>query len=145
VYRYALAMSGNTTDAEDVTQTTFAEAYWAIQGRVEPRARRKWLIDIAQEICRLRYDRGDGVDEAPADCAEGELAVSLHADGRLGRSGRRALSAHLRTCGECTALRGEIQAQQAAWRQLAAVPVPDALRALENSSASLPPRRHLTQ
>jgi DNA-directed RNA polymerase specialized sigma24 family protein len=144
VYRYALAISGSATDAVDVTQTTFAEADWAVQARVEPQSRRKWLIDIAHEICRLRYDRGDGAGEPP-DCLEGELAVSLNADGRLGRAERRVLSAHLRTCTDCAALRWDIQVQRAAWKELAELTIPASLTALENSTASLPPRRHLIQ
>lgn len=145
MYRYALAISGSAVDAEDITQTTFAEAYWALQGRMEPRSPRKWLIDIAHEICRLRYDRGESVADALTDCAESELAISLQADGRLGRATKRALAAHLRTCRECVAFVDDLQAQRAAWKELAQQPVPASLGASKNPGASLPARRHLIQ
>jgi DNA-directed RNA polymerase specialized sigma24 family protein len=37
VYRYALAVMRNPTDAEDVTQTTFLNAYRAYAGGERPR------------------------------------------------------------------------------------------------------------
>ena len=55
VYSFAVSMLGNREDAEDVTQTTFLNAYRAL-GRGErvenPRA---WLLAIAQNVCRQRF------------------------------------------------------------------------------------------
>src|SRR3954463_6537496 len=55
VYRYALAVLRNPDDAEDVTQTTFMNAYRAFQRGDRPEARRNWLIAIAHNVCRQRF------------------------------------------------------------------------------------------
>lgn len=55
VYRYALAMLGNPSDAEDVTQTTFLNAYRAIQSGERPRKPAAWLRTIAHNVCRQRF------------------------------------------------------------------------------------------
>ena len=54
VYRYALMVLRNPTDAEDVTQTTFLKAYRAFQKGDRPRHARQWLITIAHNTCRSR-------------------------------------------------------------------------------------------
>jgi RNA polymerase sigma factor (sigma-70 family) len=54
VYRYALMVLRNPTDAEDVTQTTFLKAYRALQKGDRPRHARQWLITIAHNTCRTR-------------------------------------------------------------------------------------------
>jgi RNA polymerase sigma factor (sigma-70 family) len=54
VYRYALMVLRNPADAEDVAQTTFMNAYRAIQRGEKPRAPRHWLIAIAHNVCRSR-------------------------------------------------------------------------------------------
>jgi RNA polymerase sigma factor (sigma-70 family) len=54
VYRYALMVLRNPADAEDVAQTTFMNAYRAIQRGEKPRAPRHWLIAIAHNVCRTR-------------------------------------------------------------------------------------------
>src|SRR5436309_6268371 len=55
VYRYALAVLHNPTDAEDVTQTTFLNAYRAYQRGERPRKPQNWLITIAHNVCRQRF------------------------------------------------------------------------------------------
>jgi RNA polymerase sigma-70 factor, ECF subfamily len=56
VYRYALAVMRNPTDAEDVTQTTFLNAYRAMAERGErPLKPKNWLIAIAHNVCRQRF------------------------------------------------------------------------------------------
>jgi RNA polymerase sigma factor (sigma-70 family) len=55
VYRYALAVLGQTADAEDVTQTTFLNAYRAYLQGERPRAPERWLIAIAHNACRQRF------------------------------------------------------------------------------------------
>lgn len=55
VYRYALAIMRNPTDAEDVTQTTFLNAWRAYSEGEEPRAPLNWFISIAHNVCRLRF------------------------------------------------------------------------------------------
>src|SRR5213595_2417238 len=57
VYRYTLALLRNPADAEDVTQTTFLNAYRAYLRGEEPIRPRNWLIKIAHNACRSRHLR----------------------------------------------------------------------------------------
>jgi RNA polymerase sigma factor (sigma-70 family) len=102
VYRYALAVMRNQADAEDVTQTTFMNAYRAFQRGERPEKPQNWLIAIAHNVCRQRFrqssrrpveisfddDIGDrivGTDEEEAPSAEdirralGQLAFNQRA------------------------------------------------------------------
>lgn len=54
VYRYSLALLRSPEDAEDVTQTTFLNAYHAFKEEGLPRNQHNWLIGIAHEVCRNR-------------------------------------------------------------------------------------------
>jgi RNA polymerase sigma-70 factor (ECF subfamily) len=71
VYRYALALLANPADAEDVTQTTFLNAYRAFQRGERPRTPHNWLIAIAHNVCRMRWRQANArpreiaLDEAP--------------------------------------------------------------------------------
>src|SRR5438067_9304172 len=75
VYRYALAVLHEPADAEDVTQTTFLNAYRAFQRGDRPERTKNWLIAIAHNVCRQRFRQAkrrprevelvDGVDVAP--------------------------------------------------------------------------------
>jgi hypothetical protein len=137
VYRYALAVSGSSTEAVDVTVTTLAEAYWS------PRKR---LTDIAHDICARRYVSGASEEESAATaCPELELAISRQADGRLSRAGRRAVRAHLPVCDSCAAFADDLRAQRSALRLLAKTPAPAHLEWPRNSTASLAAGRHLYQ
>jgi RNA polymerase sigma-70 factor (ECF subfamily) len=55
VYRYTLAVLRNRDDAEDVTQTTFMNAYRAYQRGERPEQAKNWLIAIAHNVCRQRF------------------------------------------------------------------------------------------
>ena len=55
VYQYALAVLSNPADAEDVTQTTFLNAYRAYQKGERPQKPHNWLIAIAHNVCRMRW------------------------------------------------------------------------------------------
>ena len=73
VSRYALAVLGDRTDAEDVTQTTFLNAYRALQRGERPLKPAHWLIHIAHNACLERFRHGQRrpcevvfVDEASA-------------------------------------------------------------------------------
>ncbi len=55
VYRYALVVLRNEADAEDVTQTTFLNAYRAMERGERPRQPQNWLISIAHNVCRQRF------------------------------------------------------------------------------------------
>jgi RNA polymerase sigma-70 factor (ECF subfamily) len=206
VYRYALAMLRNPSDAEDVTQTTFLNAYRVYQRGERPRAAHSWFIAIAHNACcqRLREVRrragevsleersavsltadeeaprvddiqralgnlalnqraalvmrevqgrkyaeiGDVLGlstsavetlifrarralreqlEGSLTCAEAERAISRQLDRRLPRSEKGVLRAHLRECAECSSLARRERARRAAFRGLAAIPLPQSL------------------
>ena len=56
VYRYALAVMRNPADAEDVTQTTFLNAYRSFTEKGKrPEKPQNWLIAIAHNVCRQRF------------------------------------------------------------------------------------------
>ena len=55
VYGYALGVLGNPSDAEDVTQTTFLNAYRALSRGERVANPRGWLLTIAQNVCRQRF------------------------------------------------------------------------------------------
>lgn len=55
VYHFSLAVLRNPADAEDVTQTTFLNAYNAFRRGERPSAPRNWLIAIAHNVCRQRF------------------------------------------------------------------------------------------
>jgi len=102
VYRYALALLRNPADAEDVTQTTFMNAYRAMQRGEQPRKPQNWLIKIAHNAARTRYARSsrrvkevpleDHVDTLPMpDEEKPDLREVLDALGRLPLNQRAAL------------------------------------------------------
>src|ERR671923_1832441 len=55
VYRYAYAVLGNHADAEDVTQTTFLNAYRSLEQGVRPRKPANWLLTIASNTIKQRF------------------------------------------------------------------------------------------
>jgi RNA polymerase sigma factor (sigma-70 family) len=73
VYRYAMAVLRNQADAEDVTQTTFMNAYRALERGDTPTSPHNWLIAIAHNVCRQRFRAQSrrvhevGIDEDIAD------------------------------------------------------------------------------
>ena len=68
VYHYALAVLRNPSDAEDVTQTTFLNAYRAYIKGVEIEKPQNWLIKIAHNVARTRYARASRrVKEVPLE------------------------------------------------------------------------------
>jgi RNA polymerase sigma factor (sigma-70 family) len=102
VYHYALAMLRNPADAEDITQTTFLNAYRAMQRGEEPLKPHNWLIKIAHNAARTRYARSTRrVSEVPLEDHMDALAVTddekpdlrevLDALGRLPLNQRGAL------------------------------------------------------
>src|ERR687883_1078946 len=78
VYRYALAVMRNQADAEDVTQTTFMNAYRAFERGERPEKAQNWLIAIAHNVCRQRFRQSA---RRPSEVAfEEELAQALPVD-----------------------------------------------------------------
>ena len=102
VYRYALAVLRNPADAEDVTQTTFMNAYRAYRRGAQIERPQNWLIKIAHNVARTRYARSSRrVKEVPLEDHLEQLAVPederpnvegvLRALGRLPFNRRAAL------------------------------------------------------
>lgn len=102
VYHYALALLRNPADAEDVTQTTFMNAYRAFRRGEEILKPQNWLIKIAHNVARSRYSRmSRRVKEVPLDDHVEHLASAdderpnvegvLRALGRLPFNQRAAL------------------------------------------------------
>src|ERR671926_1441901 len=76
VYQYALATLTNPVDAEDVTQTTFMNAYAALQRGQTPERPRNWLIAIAHNVCRQRFRQSTRrVQEVPYEEELNETAA----------------------------------------------------------------------
>ena len=55
VYAFALGILANPDDAEDVTQTTFMNAYRALARGDRIESPRAWLLAIAHNVCRQRF------------------------------------------------------------------------------------------
>src|SRR4026207_451868 len=55
VYRYAYAMLGNHADAEDITQTTFLNAYRSLEQGVRPRNPAHRRPTIASNAIKQRF------------------------------------------------------------------------------------------
>jgi RNA polymerase sigma factor (sigma-70 family) len=90
VYRYALVVLRNQADAEDVTQTTFLNAYRAFERGERPQKPQNWLIAIAHNVCRQRFRQAQ---RRPAEVGfEEELAESgVDEDALTAEDIRRAL------------------------------------------------------
>src|SRR5690349_15702925 len=85
VFRYALALTCDWAQAEDVTHAAL---------RLGTYAPETWLKVAAFGVCRRWFDETDGdlasdvlriSPDGPFGCAEAELAVSLRLDGKLTR------------------------------------------------------------
>ena len=159
VYHYALALLRNPADAEDVTQTTFLNAYRAYQQGIEIEKPQNWLIKICHNVARTRYARASRrVKEVPLEDHVEQLAVPeaeqpdvvgvLRALGRLPFNQRAALVMRelegrsyaeiAETIGvsvsavETLIFRGRksLRLRASALRSLAAVPLPTSLTRL---------------
>jgi RNA polymerase sigma factor (sigma-70 family) len=208
VYRYALVVLRNQADAEDVTQTTFLNAYRAFEKGERPQKPQNWLIAIAHNVCRQRFRQAQrrpaevGYEEELAEsvvdedalsaedirralghlafnqrsalvmrelegrsyqeiseilgvsvsavetllfrarralreqleqsitCQEAELSISRQLDGRLPRSEKGALRAHLRECEDCASFARSQRAHRGALKALGAIPLPSSLAGL---------------
>jgi len=91
VYRYALAVMRNPADAEDVTQTTFLNAYRSfVEKGNRPEKPQNWLIAIAHNVCRQRFRQSA---RRPSEVAfADDIADTLvHEETPSGEDIRRAL------------------------------------------------------
>jgi RNA polymerase sigma factor (sigma-70 family) len=76
VYRHALAIMGDAGDAEDVTQTTFLNAFRAIERGEQIREPKAWLRTIAHNVCRQRFRQVSRQPrQVPFDEDAGELVA----------------------------------------------------------------------
>jgi RNA polymerase sigma-70 factor, ECF subfamily len=101
VYRYALVVLHHPEDAEDVTQTTFLNAYQAFRRGQRVRPEGQWLLGIAHDVCRQRacHEVGrleavhfeDAAEQAVPDDDVPATADIHSALGRLAFSQRAAL------------------------------------------------------
>jgi RNA polymerase sigma-70 factor (ECF subfamily) len=93
VYQYALALLANPADAEDVTQTTFLNAYRAMEQGERPRSPQNWLIAIAHNVCRQRFRQSQ---RRPAEVVyEEELAEAIVDDDPVTAEDIRRALGHL--------------------------------------------------
>jgi RNA polymerase sigma factor (sigma-70 family) len=166
VYHYALALLRNPADAEDVTQTTFMNAYRAYSRGLQVEKPQNWLIKIAHNVARTRYARASRrVKEVPLEDHVEQLAVPeenrpdvqgvLQALGRLPFNQRAALvmrELEGRTYVEIAdtigvsvsavetlifRARRSLRVKTSALRSLAAVPLPSSLTKLFGSGGVL--------
>jgi len=93
VYRYALVVLRNQADAEDVTQTTFMNAFRAMERGECPRSPQNWLIAIAHNVCRQRFRQAQ---RRPAEVVyEDELAETVVEEDALSAEDIRRALGHL--------------------------------------------------
>src|SRR5881392_3122040 len=93
VYRYALVVLRNQADAEDVTQTTFMNAYRAFERGERPRAPQNWLIAIAHNVCRQRFRQSQ---RRPTEVVyEDELAETIVEEDAISAEDIRRALGHL--------------------------------------------------
>jgi RNA polymerase sigma factor (sigma-70 family) len=93
VYRYALVVLRNQADAEDVTQTTFLNAYRAMEQGERPRSPQNWLIAIAHNVCRQRFRQAQ---RRPTEVVyEDELAETVVEEEALSAEDIRRALGHL--------------------------------------------------
>jgi RNA polymerase sigma-70 factor (ECF subfamily) len=93
VYRYALVVLRNPADAEDVTQTTFMNAYRAFERGERPRQPQNWLIAIAHNVCRQRFRQSQ---RRPNEVAfEEDLAEAVVAEDAISAEDIRRALGHL--------------------------------------------------
>jgi RNA polymerase sigma-70 factor (ECF subfamily) len=74
--------------------------------------------------------------EGSLTCQQAELALSRQLDGRLPRSERGALRAHLRACSDCASFARSQRAQRAAVRSIATIPLPASLASFFGGGAA---------
>jgi RNA polymerase sigma factor (sigma-70 family) len=93
VYRYALVVLRNEADAEDVTQTTFLNAFRAMEKGERPRSPQNWLIAIAHNVCRQRFRQSQ---RRPSEVVyEDELAETVVEEDPLTAEDIRRALGHL--------------------------------------------------
>jgi RNA polymerase sigma-70 factor, ECF subfamily len=90
VYRYAFAVCRNAADAEDITQTTFLNAYRAAQTGQQPRSPKNWLLAIAHNVMRQRFRQASRRPDE-VELGDGMAATVPDEEGYRAEDIRRAL------------------------------------------------------
>jgi RNA polymerase sigma-70 factor (ECF subfamily) len=72
IYGFIRRYVGNSEEAEDLTQETFAKAYQNLDRLADPQRFSSWLYKIALNECRMRFRREKGIqrvswEESPAE------------------------------------------------------------------------------
>lgn len=91
LYRFALRLSGNAQDAEEIAQDAFIKAYRALErypaDRVRAMALRPWLYQIALNVWKNRIRRKklprselDGEIVSPADGPDGQAEAQARGE-----------------------------------------------------------------
>jgi RNA polymerase sigma factor (sigma-70 family) len=166
VYRYALAVMRNPADAEDLTQTTFLNAYRAFRRGERPHTPYNWLIRIAHNAATQRHrERTRRPEEVPLDEGASAAATArdedsgleeaLRALGRLTLNQRAALvmreveGRSYREIAEALGVseaavdmqiyraRKAVRAHRAAMRAVKAAPVPTSLASFFGGGAAV--------
>lgn len=65
LYIYALRLSGNRADAEDVVQQAYLQAWRSIDSLRDPHAARSWLYTIARRACWRVAEARNSVGKCP--------------------------------------------------------------------------------
>jgi RNA polymerase sigma factor (sigma-70 family) len=107
LFRFCLYQLRNRSEAEDAVQTTFLQAFRALQRGTIPHVERAWLLAIAQNVCRtmqrsssrrrnVETDDPDAVVEAAATTnpVREEISELERALARIPANQRRALVMH---------------------------------------------------
>ena len=138
VYRYTLAMLGESGAAEDATQATFAGAQRALTAGERPAADdRRWLTTLAHHVCREHS--GPPAGEGPPEdlppffdvflgCDQAERAISLSGDRELPPHAVAGLARHLRDCDRCVRASEYLYLVRGAFGALSELPAPESLR-----------------
>jgi RNA polymerase sigma-70 factor (ECF subfamily) len=77
VYRYCRWMVGTVTDADDLSQTVFVQAFQCLEGLPHVRSIRGWLLGIARNRC---IDRLRAIRRTPQTVTHNELCAIVDAD-----------------------------------------------------------------
>lgn len=101
-----------------------------LEGRTNAEIAELLDLDVGEVetlVFRGRQALREGL-ESSFTCHRAERAISRRLDGRLSRSERKLLRAHLRSCAECARFSQAQEAHRAALRSYAVAPIPERLR-----------------
>ncbi len=80
LFRFCLGQLRNRAEAEDAVQTTFLQAFRALQRGTIPHVERAWLIAIAQNVCHTMHRSSARRRDAEVDADPEEVAGASDMD-----------------------------------------------------------------